>query len=227
MVRNLTAMNRLNQIRASNPLLNFRKAHSKQDNIWDKQYAENRRNELKELLPDLLKRYPSKEEVVEAWKSGIELAKDMARRAGMGPDDIGELDGGVGGGGGDDDDPDDWFSKPFKFMKFESMFNDMLSEEDVRSSPSDTEIENEDGCISFEECVQQSVIDDSIDQMLINECQQALVQESENCIAEENGNEDTTQKFSLKIFVPHWMHINTSHKLFLSWHQEVTSLLIG
>ena len=38
--------------------------------------------------------------------------------------------------------------------------------------------------------------------MLINECQQALVQESENCIAEENGNEDTTQKFSLKIFVP-------------------------
>ena len=56
--RNLTAMNRLNQIRASNLLLNFRKAHSKQDNIWDKQYAENRRNELKEQLPDLLKRYP-------------------------------------------------------------------------------------------------------------------------------------------------------------------------
>ena len=42
MVRNLTAMNRLNQIRVSNPLLNFRKAHSKQDNIWEKQYAENR-----------------------------------------------------------------------------------------------------------------------------------------------------------------------------------------
>ena len=87
-------------------------------------------------------------------------------------------------------------------MMFELMFDDMLSEEAVQSSPSDTEIENEDGCISFEECVQQSVIDDSIDQMLINECQQALVQESENCIAEENGNEDTTQKFSLKIFVP-------------------------
>ena len=46
------------------------------------------------------------------------------------------------------------------------------------------------------------MIDDSIDQMLINECQQAVVQELENCIAEENGNEDTTQKFSLKIFVP-------------------------
>ena len=56
MVRNLTAMNRLNQIRASNPLLNFRKAHSKQDNIWDEQYAENRQNELKEQLPGLLKR---------------------------------------------------------------------------------------------------------------------------------------------------------------------------
>ena len=168
MVRNLTAMNRLNQIRASNPLLNVRKAHSKQDNIWDKQYAENRRNELEEQFPDLLKRYPSKEEVVEAWKSGIELAKDMGRRAGMGPDDIGELDGGGGGGGGDDDDRDDWFSKPFKFVKFQSMFDDMLSEEAVQSSPSYTEIENEDGCISFEECVQQSVIDDSIDQMLMS-----------------------------------------------------------
>ena len=73
MVINITAMNKLNQIRASNPLLNFRKAHSKQDNIWDKQYTENRRNELKEQISDLLKRCPSKEEVVEAWKSGIEL----------------------------------------------------------------------------------------------------------------------------------------------------------
>ena len=145
MVRDLTAMNRLNQIRATNPLLNFRKAHSKQDTIWDK--IENRQNELKEQLPDLLKRYPSKEEVVKAWKSGTELAKDMARRAGMGPGDIGELDSGGGGGGGDNDDPDDWLSKPFKFMKLESIFDDMLSEEAVQSSPTDTEIENEDGCI--------------------------------------------------------------------------------
>ena len=107
----------------------------------------------------------------------------------MEPDDNGEQDSGGGRGGVDDDDPDDWFSKPFKFMKFEWMFDDMLSEETVQSSPSDSEIENEDGCISFEEGVQQSVIDDNIDQMLINECQQALMQESENCIAEENGNE--------------------------------------
>ena len=57
----------------------------------------------------------------------------MARRAGMGPNDIGELDGGGGRGGGDDGDPDDWISKPFKFMKFESMFDDMLSEEAVQS----------------------------------------------------------------------------------------------
>ena len=52
-------------------------------------------------------------------------------------------------------------------MKFESMFDDMLSEETVQSSPSDAEIENENGCISFEKSVQQSVIDDNIDQMLI------------------------------------------------------------
>ena len=85
-------------------MLNFRKAHSKQDNIWNKQYAENRLNELKDQIPDLLKRYPSKEELVGFWKSGIELAKDMARRAGIEPNDNGEQDGGVGGGEGEDDD---------------------------------------------------------------------------------------------------------------------------
>ncbi len=67
-------------------------------------------------------------------------------------------------------------------MKFESMFDDMLSEEAVQCSPPEEDIENEDGCISFQEGVEESVIDENIDQMLINEYQQALVQESESCI---------------------------------------------
>ena len=51
MVQNLSAMNRLNQIKASNPSLMLRKAHSKQYNIWEKQYAdEKRRKELAENI---------------------------------------------------------------------------------------------------------------------------------------------------------------------------------
>ena len=48
-MQNLSAMNRLNQIKASSPSLMFRKARSKQGNIWEKQYAdEKRRKELGE-----------------------------------------------------------------------------------------------------------------------------------------------------------------------------------
>ena len=106
MMQNLTAMNRLNHIRATNNLLQFRKAHSKQDNIWGKQYTKERRRELMQSLPDKLKNYPTEEEVISAWKEGMELAKDMARRAGM----RGTERNGINGDGnnvdnnGDDDD---------------------------------------------------------------------------------------------------------------------------
>ena len=99
MMQNLTAMNRLNHIRATNNLLRFRKAHSKQDNIWEKQYTEERRRELIQSLPDKLKNYPTEEEVISAWKEGIELAKDMARRAGM----RGTERNGINDDGNDDD----------------------------------------------------------------------------------------------------------------------------
>ncbi len=105
----------------------------------------------------------------------------------MEPDNIGELRGGRHEGRDCDDNADNWFFEPFKFMKFELMFDDMLSEEAVQCSPPEEDIENEDGCISFQEGVEESAIDENIDQMLINECQQALVQESESCI-EKNAN---------------------------------------
>ena len=43
MMQNLSAMNCLNQIKASSPSLIFRKAHSKQDNIWAKQYTDEKK----------------------------------------------------------------------------------------------------------------------------------------------------------------------------------------
>ena len=49
MVRNYTAMTRLAEIKAGNERLQFRRAHSKQDNIWDKQYAIGERNQLCDL----------------------------------------------------------------------------------------------------------------------------------------------------------------------------------
>ena len=169
MARNLTAINRLNQIRASNPSLVFKKAHSKQDNIWEKQYPEDRR-ELNARLID--------------WKEGVEEAIGMAHRSGMVGEDA-EVD-------------DDWINEPFKFIEVESMLDEMLTEEEEVTSDQSA-FDSADGFFTFEENVEESVIDESIDQSLINECQNTLIQESE-AIKDINQRKDST--FHLKIFVP-------------------------
>ena len=107
MLRNHSAMTRLAEIRATNRNLQFRRAHSKQDNIWDQQYPAGERD-----IRSNLKEYPSREEAVSAWRRGAVRAQNMARRVGMHPfdedvqiddehgSDGGGGDGGSGGGGG-------------------------------------------------------------------------------------------------------------------------------
>ena len=68
-------MNRLSEIRSTNPHIQFRKKHSKQDNIWHKQFNEDERSQLRK--PDL-GIYPTQEEIVKAWQKGIDMAKEKA-----------------------------------------------------------------------------------------------------------------------------------------------------
>ena len=93
-------MTRLAEIRATNRNLQFRRAHSKQDNIWYQQYPAGERD-----IRSNLKEYPSREETVSAWRRGAVRAQNMARMVGMHPFDedvqIDDEHGGGGGGGGD------------------------------------------------------------------------------------------------------------------------------
>ena len=93
-------MTRPAEIKATNRNLQFRRAHSKQDNIWDQQYPAGERD-----IRSNLKEYPSREEAVSAWRRGAVRAQNMARRVGMHPFDedvqIDDEHGGGGGGGGD------------------------------------------------------------------------------------------------------------------------------
>jgi len=91
-------MNRIQEIRATNPEIKFPKRKHNNDFIWDKQFPQDQRKKECNLQD-----YPSAEDVVEAWKEGIKMAKDLARRLGMHPDQDNE----DGDGSGNDDDDDD------------------------------------------------------------------------------------------------------------------------
>ena len=117
--KNLAALKRLNQMKACNPSLMFRKAHRKQDNIWEKQYAdEKRRQELAEKLDNLLKQYPSIGNILNAWKEGIAEAREMVQRAGMCDSSTEQIE----------TDDDHWLKKPFDYMAFHARSNDICSE---------------------------------------------------------------------------------------------------
>ena len=78
---NLGRMNRLQEIKATNPDTKFPMRKHNNDFIWDKQFAQDQRKRLCNL-----KNYPSEEEVVCAWKEGVEMARLLARKLGMHPD---------------------------------------------------------------------------------------------------------------------------------------------
>ena len=80
MVQNLTSMNRLNLIKARNKNIRYRKAHSKQDNIWFKQYKEEDRQRLNTEVHNLLKCYPSKSERLISWRRVVAMAQEIAKK---------------------------------------------------------------------------------------------------------------------------------------------------
>eukprot|EP00794_Sanderia_malayensis_P000975 gene975-290_t len=93
------------------------------------------------------------EEVVIAWKAGVEAAIEMALRSGMIKKNS-RFD-------------DDWIRDPFGFIEVEGMLDEMLTEEEITSHARPTEFTSEDGVLSFEENEEESVIDESIDQSLL------------------------------------------------------------
>lgn len=93
-----------------------------------------------------LQDYPSAEEVKEAWKEGIIMAKNLACRLGMHPDgdednddrqrDDGDDDDQDGGGGDDgggiaDEDERKWFDSPMTYVDFKDSLKGMAIEEEL------------------------------------------------------------------------------------------------
>lgn len=107
MVRNHSSISRIAEINSTNPKLKLRRSNSKQDNIWDKQYEPGNRAKIYDP-----KGYPTEEEIVNAWREGIEKAHRMARLVGSdrpandSDDDNSDDD--------DDGSSPEWFDKPYK-----------------------------------------------------------------------------------------------------------------
>ena len=70
MVRNHSSISRIAGINSTNPKLKLRRSNSKQDNIWEKQYEPGNRAKIYDP-----KGYPTEEEIVNAWREGIEKAQ--------------------------------------------------------------------------------------------------------------------------------------------------------
>ena len=92
-----------------------------------------------------------------------------------------------------------WFMKPFDYMAFDSRIDDICSEaiaENVESELQQPQVEMADGCIICDDGVNDGVVEESISQMLVTSCREALVRESEIEVSVERPN------FKWKIFVP-------------------------
>ena len=123
---NLGHMNRIQEIRAVNNDIKFPKRNHNNDFIWDKQFPQERRSKECDL-----KDYPSPQEVIKAWREGVDMAKNLSRRLGMCPDAD------VDGYDGDDHDSDasddkkEWFDKPMEFIDFKESLKGMVTEEEL------------------------------------------------------------------------------------------------
>lgn len=88
------------------------------DFIWDKQFSQVQRKRVCDL-----KDYPSEEEVVRAWKEGVEMARQLARKLGMHPDTNEQ-------GNETSDDDKKWFDKPMEYVDFKESLRGMETEEE-------------------------------------------------------------------------------------------------
>lgn len=137
---NLGHMNRIQEVRATNPDIKFPKRKHNNDFIWDKQFQGDQRKKVCDLRD-----YPSAELVIEAWKEGTKMAKDLARSLGMHPDGDGNhsnsQDGGTDGG---EDDSNKWFNKPMEHIDFKDSLRGMLTEEEQNNLRKETHKSHDD-----------------------------------------------------------------------------------
>eukprot|EP00112_Aurelia_sp_Birch-Aquarium-sp1_P024579 Seg783.10 transcript_id=Seg783.10/GoldUCD/mRNA.D3Y31 product="hypothetical protein" protein_id=Seg783.10/GoldUCD/D3Y31 len=189
MERNLTSMNRLSQIRSCNPNIALRKAHSKQDNIWIKQYKEEERATLKTEIAMKLSDYPSKDELIERWRAGCQMGKELAKTVGLDQNPSACND-------------DTFFTAPFKFKPYRFGLEEMNSEAQLSANEEDTVdtligYDLESGTVTTEDC-NDADASRIIDEALMNECQAAL----QTQLSEELDQETEIGKHQPKIYVP-------------------------
>ena len=115
---NLGHMNRLQETKTTNPDIKFPARKHNNDFIWDKQFSQDQRKRVCDL-----KDYPSEEEVVCAWKEGVEMARELARKLGMHPDTNQQ-------GNETSDDDKKWFDKPMEYVDFKESLRGMETEEE-------------------------------------------------------------------------------------------------
>ena len=130
MLRNRSHQIRLEQLRTDPDGPKFARPHPKGESIWHKQCVQ-------PFIKASLKDYPQHGEEVIAWKEGVLMAREMASRVGMKPDDDLPNDFPPF----DDDHPCSsaiWFYKPFHFPKntlnpSEKLSDDIYEEDDADS----------------------------------------------------------------------------------------------
>ena len=224
-------MTRLAEIRANNKRLVFRKAHSKQDNIWNKQYQHDERNQTCNL-----KEYPDRNQAVSAWNRGIAKAREMAQRVGIGggidimanddddddddnddddnhPNDNGSNDeesnsSDEGKAEENDSDEDDWFKKPFKGYSCKQLFADLMTEAEIEDNEIEQREQSE-SCTNTENTTVDTLEDtieddDDYNGLIFSESQHILTNELESPCNENgsNGGNIDKGKFQSDICIP-------------------------
>ena len=230
MIRNHSAMTRLAEIRANNKRLVFRKAHSKQDNIWDKQYQHDERNQTCNL-----KDYPDRNQAISAWNRGIAKAREMAQRVGIGggidimandddddddnddddnhPNDNGSNDEESNSSDEDkaeenDSDEDDWFKKPFKGYSYKQLFADLITEAEIEDNEVEQREQSE-SCTNTENTTVDTLEDtieddDDYNGLIFSESQHIFTNELESPCNENGSNDGNIDKgkFQSDIYIP-------------------------
>ena len=203
MIRNHSAMTRIAEIRSKNKRLVFRKSHSKQDNIWEKQYPA---GEIEKSCD--LKDYPSHQEALIAWRRGARRAQDLARRVRIEPDlpqdpddgddhdsdggddnndydssdsDDNDSDKGESSGGSNSStfcennkDKEDWFYFPFKGTDYKQLFHGMISETNLEEQEQEFLRSQGSGSIAGGDRVEDVVSEQEVNGLVFAESQRLL-----------------------------------------------------
>ena len=137
-------MNRLQEIKVTNPGIKFPIRKHNDDYIWDKQFAQDQRTTSVN--------YPPEKEIVGALKEGVEMARQLARKLGMDPDTNEQ--------GDETSDDDKWFYKPMEYVDFkeslreeeqETLRREAREQQLEEATESETEPNSDGLCDSFED----------------------------------------------------------------------------